>query len=91
VIISEPSNPWIAGVGNLFTKEFYEEARRRLSRGGIFLPVDPDLLGVAATLSTVFRTVPRSFRRGISSTWKPPAISSSSRCPTGAPSQRGFL
>lgn len=36
LIISEPSNPWIAGVGNLFTKEFYEAAQRRLNAGGIF-------------------------------------------------------
>src|SRR5262249_42481539 len=26
VIISEPSNPWIAGVANLFTSEFYDRA-----------------------------------------------------------------
>ena len=38
VIISEPSNPWIAGVGNLFTREFYEEARRRLRPGRFSFP-----------------------------------------------------
>jgi spermidine synthase len=36
IIISEPSNPWIAGVNNLFTREFYRLARRRLRPGGIF-------------------------------------------------------
>ncbi len=35
IVLSEPSNPWIAGVSNLFTKEFYEEARRKLRPGGI--------------------------------------------------------
>jgi len=30
VIVSEPSNPWMAGVGNLFTTEFYRAARSRL-------------------------------------------------------------
>jgi spermidine synthase len=35
VIISEPSNPWIAGIGNLFSVEFYREARQHLSEGGI--------------------------------------------------------
>jgi spermidine synthase len=35
VITSEPSNPWISGVGYLFTQEFFELARRRLSPGGI--------------------------------------------------------
>src|SRR6185295_9694627 len=36
VIISEPSNPWMAGVGNLFTREFFEAARARLQPGGLF-------------------------------------------------------
>ncbi len=35
VIISEPSNPWMAGVASLFTVEFYELARKRLSEDGI--------------------------------------------------------
>lgn len=36
VIISEPSNPWISGVGALFTIDFFEMARKRLNPGGIF-------------------------------------------------------
>jgi spermidine synthase len=36
VIVSEPSNPWMAGVNNLFTREFYELVRRRLKPGGVF-------------------------------------------------------
>jgi spermidine synthase len=36
VIISEPSNPWVAGVGNLFTREFFTLARARLAPGGVF-------------------------------------------------------
>ncbi len=35
VIISEPSNPWIAGVGSLFTAEFYELAAAALEPDGI--------------------------------------------------------
>lgn len=35
VIISEPSNPWIAGVGNLFTREFLALAKSRLAPGGV--------------------------------------------------------
>lgn len=35
VIISEPSNPWVAGVGSVFTHEFYELAASRLEEGGI--------------------------------------------------------
>ncbi len=36
VIISEPSNPWITGVSNLFTLEFYESGLSRLNKNGIF-------------------------------------------------------
>jgi spermidine synthase len=35
VIISEPTNPWISGVGDLFTREFFGLARERLNPGGI--------------------------------------------------------
>src|SRR5262245_28073245 len=35
VVISEPSNPWIAGVAALFTREFFLAARDRLAPGGI--------------------------------------------------------
>ncbi|MFT6746221.1 MAG: hypothetical protein ACJAZ2_000559, partial [Glaciecola sp.] len=34
VIISQPSNPWSAGVGNLFTKEFYRDCKLKLRPGG---------------------------------------------------------
>ena len=37
VIISDPSDVWVAGVGNLFTREFYELARRRLKPGGVMV------------------------------------------------------
>ena len=34
-IVSQPSNPWVAGVANLFTAEFYRLARARLRPGGV--------------------------------------------------------
>lgn len=37
VIISEPSNPWISGVANLFTREFFREAREALQPHGVLL------------------------------------------------------
>ncbi len=36
VIISEPSNPWIAGVSSLFTVEFFERARGKLNPDGVY-------------------------------------------------------
>ncbi|HEX4643164.1 MAG TPA: fused MFS/spermidine synthase, partial [Candidatus Acidoferrales bacterium] len=37
LIISEPSNPWIAGVATLFTQEFYAAVRERLAPDGVFV------------------------------------------------------
>ncbi len=36
VIVNEPSNPWITGVSNLFTREYFETGRRRIAEDGIF-------------------------------------------------------
>ncbi|HVH09269.1 MAG TPA: fused MFS/spermidine synthase [Gemmatimonadales bacterium] len=61
VIVSEPSNPWVAGVATLYTPEFFETVRRRLSDDGVFcqwvqlyqLPL-PVVAGVVANLRAVF-------------------------------------
>ena len=37
MIVSEPSHPWVPGVANLFTQEFFELGRERLSEQGIFV------------------------------------------------------
>lgn len=64
VIISEPSNPWIAGIGNLFTVEFYQIVRRALKSDGMFVQwvqlyeTDNTSLNVVLnTLSDVFSHV----------------------------------
>lgn len=36
VIVSEPSNPWIAGVSALFTVEYFERVRQKLNPGGVY-------------------------------------------------------
>jgi len=35
VIITQPSNPWTAGVGSVFSEEYYDLAARRLKEGGV--------------------------------------------------------
>ncbi len=35
VIITQPSNPWMVGVGSVFSKEYYELAASRLKDGGM--------------------------------------------------------
>jgi hypothetical protein len=37
LIVSEPSNPYRAGVAGLFTREFYQSIEHRLTSGGMFL------------------------------------------------------
>jgi spermidine synthase len=36
VIISEPSNPWLSGVSNLFTRECFEIGKRALNPDGVY-------------------------------------------------------
>ena len=61
VIISEPSNPWMAGVAALFTREFFAAARDRLAPGGIICQwthvydiSDSDLRSIVATFASAF-------------------------------------
>ncbi len=61
VIVSEPSNPWMAGIASLFTKEFFEAARARLKPGGVLCQwahtydiSTEDLQSIVATFTTVF-------------------------------------
>jgi spermidine synthase/Tfp pilus assembly protein PilF len=64
LIISEPSNPWIAGIATLFTNEFYAAVRKRLAPGGIFVQwvqeyslAPDDLRMIVATLAPHFPEV----------------------------------
>jgi spermidine synthase len=64
LIISEPSNPWIAGIATLFTTEYYAAARRRLAPGGIFVQwvqayaiAPADLRMITATYASQFPEV----------------------------------
>jgi spermidine synthase len=61
VIVSEPSNPWMAGIASLFTREFFAAARKRLAPGGLLcqwahtydISTD-DLKSIVATFISVF-------------------------------------
>lgn len=37
IIISEPSNPWMSGQSNLFTKDYFQLAKNRLNDKGVFV------------------------------------------------------
>ncbi len=61
VIVSEPSNPWVAGIATLYTPEFFRIASARLTAGGVFcqwiqlyqLPL-PVVAGIVRSLREVF-------------------------------------
>jgi tetratricopeptide (TPR) repeat protein len=56
VIVSEPSNPWIEGIGALFTREFYRAAQSRLNPGGIFVQWVQSYSLYPHDLRTIFAT-----------------------------------
>ncbi len=64
VVISEPSNPWISGVSNLFTRESFQQGRRALRPGGVFAQwvqvyglSEENVKGVIATFASVYPNV----------------------------------
>jgi len=61
MIISEPSNPWISGIGNLYSHEFYAQALTHLNEGGVYCQwvqlyglLDSDLRMIVRTFGSVF-------------------------------------
>jgi spermidine synthase len=64
LIITEPSNPWMPGVSNLFTREFYHAAADRLAEDGLLvqwvqtyaLSLD-DYACIVATLRSEFEEI----------------------------------
>jgi spermidine synthase len=63
VISSEPSNPWMAGIANLYTSEFYREAAARLAPGGFFVQWVQGYSLEASDLGMVIRTFASQFPR----------------------------
>jgi len=58
VIISQPSNPWVSGMANLFTREFSESAKKRLKKGGLMC----QWVQAYAMSSQDFKTIVRTFQ-----------------------------
>jgi len=59
IIISEPSNPWMAGTGALFSSEFYSQAATALGPDGVYL----QWLQAYELTDQTFAAVVRTFRR----------------------------
>ena len=56
LVASEPSNPWITGVANLFTAEFFELGKGRLKPGGVWAQWLPTYGLGSRELRTLMRT-----------------------------------
>lgn len=64
LVVSEPSNPYLSGVANLFTREFWEMGKTRLKPGGVWAQwiqlygMGPDeLRGLVRTFAGVYEHV----------------------------------
>jgi spermidine synthase len=68
IIFSEPSNPYRAGIASLFTRELYEAASARLSRGGMFLQWVQTYDVDAETIKTIYATMGAVFSQV--ATWR---------------------
>jgi len=71
VIISEPSNPWMAGLAALFTMEFFDLAKARLNSGGIFVQWIHSYQMDWKTFSLIGRTFSRVFPNSLIVTTSP--------------------
>jgi spermidine synthase len=74
VIISEPSNPWLAGLAALFTEDFFTLARARLNDGGIFVQFIHSYQMDWATFAMVGRTLARVFPNSLLVTTAPSGL-----------------
>ena len=61
VIVSQPSNPWLTGVSNLFTREYFRDIKTRLAPGGIFCQWAQLYEMSPWNIKTIYRTVREAF------------------------------
>ncbi|HET8939010.1 MAG TPA: fused MFS/spermidine synthase, partial [Polyangiales bacterium] len=62
VIISEPSNPWLTGVSDLFTSDHFARAKRRLKPGGVYCQWAQLYELSPKNVQTLYHTFARNFR-----------------------------
>jgi spermidine synthase len=62
IITSDPIHPWVKGAATLYSKEYFEECKRRLNPGGIvtqWVPLyESDLDTVRSEIATFFEVFP---------------------------------
>lgn len=62
VIISEPSNPWITGVSDLFTVDHFRISKQRLKPGGVYCQWVQLYEMSPENIKTIYRTFASQFR-----------------------------
>ena len=81
IIISEPSNPWITGVSNLFTVDYWHLGRKRLADDGVFC----QWVQLYALPPEAFRSLIASYLSVFPNTWLFETISGSDALLISAP------
>jgi predicted membrane-bound spermidine synthase/tetratricopeptide (TPR) repeat protein len=61
LVLSEPSNPWIAGIGGLFSLEYFNSLREHLAPGGVVAQWIHTYQQTDDTLGSVLRTFRQAF------------------------------
>jgi len=65
IITSDPIHPWVKGAGNLYTREYFELAKKRLNPGGVITQWIPIYESTRATIKSELATFFKALPRGI--------------------------
>ena len=57
LVVSEPSNPYRAGIASLFTREFYDSVKMRMNEGAIFSQWVQGYMVDTQTVRTIYTTL----------------------------------
>ncbi|HEY2729986.1 MAG TPA: fused MFS/spermidine synthase [Polyangia bacterium] len=61
VLVSQPSNPWLTGVSNLFTREYFRDVKTRLAPHGLFCQWAQLYEMSPWNIKTIYRTLREEF------------------------------
>jgi spermidine synthase len=61
VLVSQPSNPWLTGVSNLFTREYFRDIKTRLAPHGVFCQWAQLYEMSPWNIKTIYRTLREEF------------------------------
>jgi hypothetical protein len=61
VFVSQPSNPWLTGVSNLFTREYFRDVKKRLAPHGLFCQWAQLYEMSPWNIKTIYRTLREEF------------------------------